>query len=140
MSLPTNYFPTSSASSAIPSTVSSPKAKKMQLISGPHQDDEKYSLAINIHGVQPEDIAIVCQGSELLVEFEKEFNPNAVATSNWDKSYGIFTRRFSLPADVDTQNIAYSINNGQLDIELMKTGVIEKIAPVQDSPEPSAEL
>ena len=89
-------------------------------------ESEKYSVSFAVEGVHKEDIAVVIRNGQLIVELEKEYDPSKVAHSNWDKSYGIFTRYIDLPEDVDASALKTSVAEGVLTVEISRLSSAKK--------------
>ena len=100
--------------------------KKIPTLLEPTETADRYALALDVSGVNPQDISVVITGNQVLIEVEKEFNPLHVAETNWDKCFGIFRRAFDLPKDCDKKNIQYRAQNGTLFIEIFKHDAAHK--------------
>lgn len=97
-------------------------AQKMQMLDS-STEQNAYNLAFNVEGVRPEDIAVVISDGHLVIEFEKEYDPNKVAHTNWDKSFGIFTRWFSIPKGIGPEHLKTKVIGGRLEIRLDKVKI-----------------
>ena len=117
--------------------VGSLKSSKITMTNDPVVDDQGYHLSFDVQGVKPADIAVVMSGNDVIIELEKEYDPSRVAHTNWDKAYGVFTRRMRMLADVDS--VEYSISDDKLHIDMLRMGTIavsgKKTTPVSQSPE-----
>lgn len=106
-------------------------------------DDNVYSLSFLVEGVREDDIAVVAKDGQLVIELEKEYDPQKVAHTNWDKSYGIFTRYIDLPADADGSGLKKTVSGGVLTIEFARSGApakTSKKAPARSEKKPEATL
>lgn len=81
---------------------------------------DAHFIQLNIKGVRPEDVAVVTFKNQLIVEVEKEFQPFQLAHTNWDKRFGLFTRVFELPDELDPDQVRYQIDNGHLNLWVYK--------------------
>lgn len=130
MGLPSYYIGLSASASG---GINNPGvARNIQTV-GEKSDKNSYALSFMVEGVREEDIAVVAKEGTLIVELEKEYDPQKVAHSNWDKSYGIFTRYIELPEDADESSLKKSVSEGVLTVELARSG-----AAAQTSKKPSS--
>lgn len=124
--LPTYYFGLTKENvrgftpSQLPLLPLSNQIQKIPFIKPPEESDEKFSLSLDVSNVSLNDISVVTSEDDLIVEIEKEYQPDKVAKTNWDKCFGVFTRRFTIPEEVDKQHIHYHIHDNQLQISLFK--------------------
>ncbi len=100
---------------------SAQQIKKIPTLIEPTETQDRYTLSLDVSGVNPNDIAVVVDGNQLLIEIEKEFDPFKLAHTNWDKCYGLFKRTFELPENCDKKQINFRSENGALSIEIFKT-------------------
>ena len=111
---------------------------KIPMLREPQELDDKYSFALDVSGVNHQDIAValVDEGSGLLVELEKEYQPFKVTHTHWDKAFGTFRRTFELPDDADRKKVFYQINDNQLEINIFKDLSIEPVKAPDKKEEP----
>lgn len=83
-------------------------------------DEEKlYSISLDIPGMRQEDLDIEVKDNHLHISGERKFNEkNTVLRS--ERRYGKFERVFSLPQNVNADQIEARFENGVLDISLPK--------------------
>jgi len=99
------------------------------------EDADKYVLKFDLPEVRPEEVAIHVENQTLLVKGERKFE----ATDNkngWhriERSYGRFSRSFTLPNNVEADKITAAARDGVLRLELPKKAEAQprKIAVTQ---------
>jgi len=86
------------------------------------EDEEGLSLSFELAGVEPKDVDIrfengvlTLKGERKLEREEKKENYHRV-----ERSYGAFTRSFSLPVSIDPEKIRAESKNGVLKVFLAK--------------------
>ena len=91
--------------------------------------DEDYLVEMAIPGIKKEDIHIELDGNKLSIRGEakeaKEINEENYTHREF--SYGEFRRSFTLPKDVDGQNIEADYKDGVLNISVPKPEAKKKI-------------
>jgi HSP20 family protein len=87
-----------------------------------YEDEHKVALKIEVPGIEEKDIDVRVENNTLTVygerkieKEEKEENYRRV-----ERQYGSFTRTFTLPQSVDTENVAANYDKGVLKITLPK--------------------
>lgn len=86
------------------------------------EGEKNIKVIAEIPGVSKEDIKIVIQDNILSIEGEKK-KEDVKEDKNYyraERSYGSFKRCFTLPVEVDSDNIEAKFENGVLDIEMKK--------------------
>src|ERR1700746_1978098 len=75
-------------------------------------------------GFSAKDIDIVVENSVLTIRGERQFDAKVQPEGlhRMERSYGKFSRSFTLPASVDAQKIQASYKNGVLSLTLEKAG------------------
>jgi len=83
---------------------------------------EGYTFKADLPGVKEQDLEVTMTGNRLTVagkrEAEKEEQTDTYYTC--ERSYGEFTRSFTLPDGVDTNSVAADLNNGVLTLSIRK--------------------
>ncbi len=104
-----DFFPTARAATYVPDV-------------DVEEHEDKYALTLDVPGVQKEDLKVEVEDRILRIsgERKKTENPDAKHTT-WGRTYGVFTRAFSLPDDVDTESLEALHRDGVLRIEVKKT-------------------
>ena len=87
------------------------------------EDKEKYTIGIEIPGVDKKDLKISVEKDKLIVRGEKREEKKREEESylRVERSYGNFMRSVSLPTGVDQSKITAKYNDGVLRITLPKT-------------------
>jgi HSP20 family protein len=87
------------------------------------EDEEKYTIGIEIPGVEKKDLKISVKKEKLVIQGEKKEEKKREEESylRVERSYGNFMRSVSLPTEVDQSKITAKYNNGVLKIILPKT-------------------
>jgi HSP20 family protein len=86
------------------------------------EDNEKIVLTAELPGMKENDIDIQMEGGVLTIRGERKFE-NEKEGKNYhrvERSYGQFVRSFTLPNNVDRENIQARFQDGLLRIELPK--------------------
>ncbi|MCF8230925.1 MAG: Hsp20/alpha crystallin family protein [Bacteroidales bacterium] len=86
------------------------------------EKDNQYEIEIAAPGLSKQDIKIGIEDDVLTVSSEKEEDSEVQYTLK-EFGYGNFERAFSLPEDVDQENISASFEDGILTISLPKKEV-----------------
>lgn len=88
------------------------------------EQDKKYVIEAEMPGVDPDNIEIEIDGKQLSIKGTRE---KEVTTEDEERqmhmverSYGSFYRSFTLPNNVDTENITADYKNGVLFIDIPK--------------------
>lgn len=85
------------------------------------ESEAAYFLSFDVPGINKEDIKIEVQGDMLTVSGErKRVNHEDRHASVSERSYGFFSRTFTLPEAVDSAKIEASFENGVLEIAVPK--------------------
>ncbi len=87
------------------------------------EDKDKYTIGVEIPGVEKKDLKISVKKENLVVQGEKKEEKKKQEESylRVERSYGKFMRSISLPTEVDQSKITAKYNNGVLKIVLPKT-------------------
>jgi HSP20 family protein len=87
-----------------------------------YEDEHKVTLKIEVPGIDEKDIdvhvennTLTVQGERKIEKEEKEENYRRV-----ERQYGAFTRTFTVPQTVDTENVSANYDKGVLKISLPK--------------------
>ena len=84
-----------------------------------HETEDLVSMAVELPGVNPQDVKLSVQDGLLTITGEKHPTVREVRYS--ERWYGRFERTFSLPAGVDPTRIDASYDSGILTIRLHKS-------------------
>lgn len=87
-----------------------------------YDDKEKYTVVLELPGVQKEELAISLQDGVLTVSGERKQEPATVdgRTFQSERQFGKFQRSVTLPAHVDSTAVVANYKDGLLTITLAK--------------------
>ena len=102
---------------------------------------DAYVFKADLPGVKESDLEVNVAGSRLTVsgkrEAEKEQKDDTYYT--YERSYGSFTRTFTLPAEVDTAHVKAELKSGELTIAVPKTpAAVAKKVPIAAGDKPKS--
>jgi HSP20 family protein len=86
------------------------------------ETDSEILLEVDLPGVKPEDFKLSIENFKLTVSGERKFEEER-KTENWhrvERSYGSFTRSFSLPNTVHVDEVKADFKDGVLRVTLPK--------------------
>ncbi|NCO02554.1 MAG: Hsp20/alpha crystallin family protein [Epsilonproteobacteria bacterium] len=87
------------------------------------KENAAFHIEVDLPGVTKEDIDLRVEDDILVVSavryYKNELNNDSYYIC--ESSFGKVERRFTLPENIDTQNVSASFNDGRLEIELQKT-------------------
>ena len=87
-----------------------------------YEDEESVTLRFELAGVEPKDVDVRFENGVLTVRGERKLERED-RRENYhrvERSYGTFTRSFSLPGTLDPERIKAEAKNGVLQISLPK--------------------
>jgi HSP20 family protein len=92
------------------------------------ESSEAYSLRADLPGIEKSDVNIFIDKGILRIEGERkdEFKKEEGMYYHLERSYGKFSRSFTLPEEIDAERIDAKMINGVLTVTLFKT---EKVKP-----------
>ncbi|MFT5722052.1 MAG: HSP20 family protein [Motiliproteus sp.] len=87
-----------------------------------HETDDKYSVCIEVPGIEEKDIKIRLQGDSLLISGEKTkaAEEQTGTYHRVERCYGKFQRVLSLPQDADKDKITADFSKGLLTVAIGK--------------------
>ena len=88
------------------------------------ESDTGYRIAADLPGLSKEDIHVSVENDVLTISGEKKREEEKHEKGryyHYERSFGKFSRSFTLPANVDSANIEAKFANGVLEINLKKT-------------------
>lgn len=91
------------------------------------ENGKTYTVNVELPGLDEKDIKVTVEGDLLSISGEKKVEQADDKTHFSERSYGSFTRSFSLPADADRNAVTAKFAKGVLTLEIAKTAE----APVQ---------
>jgi HSP20 family protein len=86
------------------------------------EDDKHINIEAEVPGVSKENLKITLQDNIITIEGEKKKINNDSSKNFYreERSFGSFKRSFTLPVEVDSDNVDAKFNNGILEIKLNK--------------------
>lgn len=87
------------------------------------EDDDKYTITVEVPGIDKKDLKIRVKENSLLVEGEKreETKEEGESYLRVERSYGNFRRAFSFASDLDEKKVNAEFEDGILIVTLPKT-------------------
>jgi len=84
--------------------------------------DDAYLLAVDVPGINKEDIKLDIKDGELILSGERHMQKETTKEDyfNFETDFGKFSRHFSLPDDADVENIEASCESGVLSVNIPK--------------------
>ncbi len=88
-----------------------------------HENDKQYIVTVEVPGGKKDDVTVEVQDGVLTIRGEKKSEREEKKEQRrWvERSYGAFTRSFSLPADADADHVDASLENGVLTVTIPRT-------------------
>lgn len=87
------------------------------------ESENAFHFTAELPGLTKEDIEITLDENNLTLSGERKFEEKEEGENyhRIERSYGSFTRTFTLPGQVDTENVTAEFKNGVLNISVPKT-------------------
>lgn len=87
-----------------------------------YEDEHNITLKMEIPGIDEKDIDVRIENNTLTIRGERKFEKEEKEENfrRVERQYGSFTRSFTLPSSVETENIQASYDKGVLEIRLTK--------------------
>ncbi|HTY84322.1 MAG TPA: Hsp20/alpha crystallin family protein [Silvibacterium sp.] len=87
-----------------------------------YEDEHKVTLKIEVPGIEEKDIDVRVENNTLTVHGERKIEKEEKEENyrRVERQYGSFTRSFTLPQTVDTENVSANYDKGVLKITLPK--------------------
>lgn len=86
------------------------------------ETNEKLILRAEVPGMRADDINVSFENGVLTLQGERRFE-NQTGERNFhrvERSYGTFTRSFTLPSSIDVEKVTARYDNGVLELEMPK--------------------
>ncbi len=80
-----------------------------------------YSVTLELPGLDEKDVKVQVEDDVLTISGEKNVEQTDDKTHYSERSYGSFTRAFTLPADADRNSITATFAKGVLTLQIAKT-------------------
>jgi HSP20 family protein len=87
-----------------------------------YENGENLVLKVELPGINPDDVEIRVEDNTLYLKGERKFEKE-VKEQNYhrvERSYGTFTRTFSLPNSIDSDKVAANYKDGVLTLTMPK--------------------
>jgi HSP20 family protein len=87
------------------------------------EDDGNYVVSVELPGVRKDDVTVECQDGVLTIRGEKksEREEKKEKSRYLERSYGAFSRSFTLPSNADPDRIQAGFKDGVLTVTIAKT-------------------
>jgi HSP20 family protein len=87
-----------------------------------YEDEHNVTLKLEVPGVEEKDLDVRVENNTLTVRGERKFEQEEKEENfhRIERRYGAFTRSFTLPNTVDSEQVDASYTNGVLEIRLAK--------------------
>src|SRR5712692_4377709 len=87
-----------------------------------YEDEHNITLKIEVPGIDEKDIDVRIENNTLIVHGERKIEKEEKEENyrRVERQYGSFTRTFTLPNTVETENVSATYDKGVLKIELAK--------------------
>ena len=85
------------------------------------ENGKTYSVTVELPGLDEKDVKVEVEDDVLTISGEKKVEQTDDKTHYSERSYGSFTRAFTLPADADRNGITAQFAKGVLTLEIAKT-------------------
>jgi len=87
-----------------------------------YEDEHKVTLKIEVPGIDEKDIDVRVENNTLTVHGERKIEKEEKEENyrRVERQYGAFTRTFTLPTTVDTDNVSATYDKGVLKVSLPK--------------------
>ena len=87
-----------------------------------YEDEHNITLKVEVPGIEEKDIDVRLENQTLTIRGERKFEKEEKEENyrRVERQYGSFSRSFTLPNIVDTENVHASYDKGVLEIRLAK--------------------
>ncbi|MBV8190240.1 MAG: Hsp20/alpha crystallin family protein [Alphaproteobacteria bacterium] len=85
------------------------------------ENGKNYTISVELPGLDQKDVKVMIEGDVLTVSGEKHVERSDEKTHYSERSYGSFTRAFTLPTDADRNGITANFAKGLLTLHVPKT-------------------
>jgi len=85
------------------------------------ENGKTYSVTVELPGLDEKDVKVQVEDDVLTISGEKNVEKTDDKTHYSERSYGSFTRAFTLPADADRNGITATFAKGVLTLQIAKT-------------------
>jgi HSP20 family protein len=85
------------------------------------ENGKTYCINVELPGLDEKDLTVQIDDDVLTISGEKKLEQSDEKTHYSERSYGSFTRAFTLPSDANREGVAARFKNGVLTLEIPKT-------------------
>jgi HSP20 family protein len=87
------------------------------------ENDKEYNVSLEVPGISEKDVDVNVENGVLTIQGEKSHSEDNKDNDFYvlERSYGKFHRSFSLPNNVDENNVSAKLKDGILQVKLPKT-------------------
>ena len=85
-----------------------------------NENDRSYTITVELPGLDQKDVKVLVEDDVLTISGEKHVERTDEKTHYTERSYGSFTRAFTLPSDTDRDGISAYFAKGVLKLEIPK--------------------
>lgn len=85
------------------------------------ENGKAYTVTVELPGLDEKDVKVQVEDDVLTISGEKKVEQTDDKTHYTERSYGSFTRAFTLPADADRDGISAKFAKGVLELDIAKT-------------------
>lgn len=86
-----------------------------------HEDKEGYLLAVDLPGIQPEDIHVSTHNGVLSISGKREEVHQDKDQKRSERFFGTFQREFSMPENADLEKVQATSKHGVLELRIPKS-------------------
>lgn len=84
------------------------------------ENGKTYTITVELPGVEQKDLKVLVEDDVLTISGEKHVERTDEKTHYSERSYGSFTRAFTLPSDADHNGISANFAKGVLTLQIAK--------------------
>ena len=88
------------------------------------ENGKSYSITVELPGLDEKDVKVTVEDDILSISGEKKVEKTDEKTHFSERSYGSFTRSFTLPADADRNAVAARFAKGVLTLDIAKSSSV----------------
>jgi len=85
------------------------------------ENGRTYTISVELPGLDQKDVKVLVEDDMLTISGEKHVERSDEKTHYSERSYGGFTRAFTLPSDADRDGISANFSKGVLTLQIPKS-------------------
>ena len=85
------------------------------------ENGKTYTISVELPGLDQKDVKVLVEDDTLTISGEKHVERSDEKTHYSERSYGSFTRAFTLPSDADRDGISANFAKGVLSLQIPKS-------------------